>query len=232
MKKHLSLPAVLIASLALFLSLSGTAVAAILVSSNGQVAPHVIAGAAAPSGDNRNLISGSVGSSDLHASAVTGTAVKNGSLTGSDLAKGSIGYGKLTLPMISWSGVNTDPIDFAPHHTALSLDGVTLGVSCLADTGQSVLELWLTSPSAGTLRGSYALGSDGSSNNPVSIIDRSLPASTPVNVVGVENTTLVGQLTYSNANRVIAISLDGGTVNGVPGSGSCNLHGTALPTPN
>lgn len=232
MKKHLPLSAVLIASLALFLSLSGTAAAAIIISSNHQVASHVIAGANAPKGDNRNLISGSVGNSDLHANAVTGTTVKNGSLTGSDIANGSIGYGKLKLPMIAWSGVNTDPVDFTPHHTALTIDGVTIGVSCMPDTGLTVLQLWVTSTSAGTMRGSYVLGSDGSSNNTVNIVDKSLPASTTVDIAGVESATLVGQFTYSNASRVIAFTLDGKTINGASGSGSCDLHGTALPTPN
>lgn len=232
MKKHLSLPTLLIASLALFLSLSGTAAAAIIISSNQQVASHVIAGANAPSGDNKNLISGSVGHSDLHANAVTGANVANGSLTGSDVTNGSIGYGKLKLPRIIWSGANTDPVNSASHHTALTIDGVTIGVNCWPDAGLSVLQLWVTSTSPGTLRGSYVLGSDGTTNNTVALVDKALPAATAVNFAGAERATLVGQFTYSSSSRVIALMLDAKTINGASGSGSCNLHGTALPAPN
>ena len=60
-----------VAVLALFIALGGTAVASVLITSNRQVAAHTIAGANAPSGDNRNLIGGSVGTSDLHNGAVS-----------------------------------------------------------------------------------------------------------------------------------------------------------------
>lgn len=238
MKKYLSLPTVL-AALALFVSLSGTAAASIIISSNHQVASHVIAGANAPSGDNKNLVLGSVGGADLHANAVSGAKVadgslsgadvKNGSLTGSDLANGSVGYGKLKLPKISWSRSATDPIDTAPHHTALSIDGVTIGVSCRPDTNLSVLEVFVTSASGGTMRGSYTLGSDGTTGNTLTIVDKTV-SSTAVRFAAAEHATLVGQFTYSNSSRVIAFTLDGAALDGSPGS--CNLHGVAVPAPN
>jgi len=71
MRKQPSL-ATVVAFLALFISMTGTALAAVIITSNDQVAAHTIAGANAPAGDNENLISGSVGTSDLHGNAVTG----------------------------------------------------------------------------------------------------------------------------------------------------------------
>ena len=104
MRKRPSLATVL-AALALFFSLSGTAMASLIITKNSQVAAHVIAGAKAPSGDNKNLISGSVGASDLHAGAVTNaklgsnsvdsSKVADLSLTGGDVANGSITGQKL-----------------------------------------------------------------------------------------------------------------------------------------
>ena len=63
--------ALVIAVIALLVSLSGTALAAVIISSNSQVAPHTIAGAKAPAGDNQNLIPGSVGGADLHGGAIS-----------------------------------------------------------------------------------------------------------------------------------------------------------------
>jgi hypothetical protein len=224
--------------LAMFVSLSGTAVASIIISSNHQVAAHVIAGAKGPKRDNKNLIAGSVGGSDLHADAVsgakvqngslTGADVKNGSLTGSDLTNGSVGFGKLALPKISFSGQGTDPLDFAPHHTVLALDGVTIGVSCLPDGSLPVLQMWVKSSSAGTLRGSSADGTDGNTAS-LLVVDKSV-TSTYVGFASVMTGTLVGQFIFSSAHRVIAITLDGKAVGSSPGS--CDMHGTAVPAPN
>jgi hypothetical protein len=91
-----------LAALALFVSLSGTAVAAtVIITNNAQVAPHVIAGAAAPAGTKKNLIAGSVGTADLHAGAVMqgkiapdaidSTKVEDATLTGADIADFTVG---------------------------------------------------------------------------------------------------------------------------------------------
>ena len=93
--------ATVLAALALFVSLSGTAVAAsVIITRNSQVAPHVIAGAGAPSGVKQNLVPGSVGTGDLHAGAVIkgkiaadaieSSKVADGSLSGDDIANGSV----------------------------------------------------------------------------------------------------------------------------------------------
>jgi len=83
--------ALVVAVLALFVSLSGTALAAVVITSNHQVAAHTIAGANGPAGDNKNLVPGSVGSPDLHSNAVTSAAVANDSLTGADVKESTLG---------------------------------------------------------------------------------------------------------------------------------------------
>jgi len=83
-RKRPSLATVL-SIVALFVSMTGTAMAAVIVTSNHQVAAHTIAGANAPSGDNENLIPGSVGTADLHENAVSGAKVAKDSLTGADI---------------------------------------------------------------------------------------------------------------------------------------------------
>jgi hypothetical protein len=67
-------PALVISLVALFVSLGGTAYAAIVVSSNSQVAQNTIAGHQAITGIHSNLITGSVNATDL--SAAYKTSVK------------------------------------------------------------------------------------------------------------------------------------------------------------
>ena len=78
-----------VATLALVVALgSGTALAAVVVSSNADVA--AIAGHHPPSGDHANVVAGSVAGSDLAAKAVTGAKVADRSLTGADVKNGSL----------------------------------------------------------------------------------------------------------------------------------------------
>lgn len=228
MRNHFSLATVL-ATLALFVSLSGTAAAAVIISSNHQVAAHTIAGANAPRGDNRNLIAGTVGTTDLHGNAVTGAQVKNGSLTGADLANGSIGTSKLKLPKISWNGTDSDPVDGAPHHTVLSLDGVTIGASCTFATAITRLSIYIKSPGGGALRGSYTAGPLGS---PTPALSDTTVTATPLDFADTGGTGAVllsGQFNYRSSTRVITLLLDGSAIEPVH---VCDLHGTAIPAPN
>jgi hypothetical protein len=77
------------ATLAVVIALSGTttAVAAVIVSSNSQVAKNTISGHAAPTGDHPNLIGGSVNATDLSASYKA--SVKLRCPVGMQLAAGS-----------------------------------------------------------------------------------------------------------------------------------------------
>lgn len=119
--------ATVLAALALFVSLSGTALAAsVIITKNSQVAPHVIAGADAPTGDKQNLVLGSVGTADLHGGAVTkgkiaadavvSAKVADGALTGDDIADGT-----LTGSDIADATVGASDLEFSSIRTALKL---------------------------------------------------------------------------------------------------------------
>jgi hypothetical protein len=74
LRRHAT-PATVIATLALFVALGGTAVAAFVVSSNSQVAPGVIYGAGGGSAVNHNIAAQSVTSKDLQDHTVSATDV-------------------------------------------------------------------------------------------------------------------------------------------------------------
>src|SRR3954452_6098743 len=100
-------PAMIVACVALFVALGGTAAAVTyVVSSNSQIAPGTISGHNPPSGKHGNIISGSVngtdlapnsvGSSEIGANAVGASKVANESLTLSDIA-GAASNGSISL---------------------------------------------------------------------------------------------------------------------------------------
>ena len=128
MRAHPSIAPVL-AALALFFSLSGTALAAVIISKNSQVAAHTIAGANAPSGDNKNIIAGSLGTSDLHSGAVTTSKVASHAVTAAKLATSV--PGALGILVGRQDLAPGDPIvNSAPLLTA---GPWTLTASCLAN---------------------------------------------------------------------------------------------------
>jgi hypothetical protein len=214
-------PAMVVACLALFVSIAGTAVAAsYLVSSNSQVGPGTISGHHPPTGKHSNLITGSVNAQDLALGSVTGTR----------LAPASVSSSKLNLPRMSFSGSGGDPNDGAPHHTVLNLDGVNIGVTCTFTGPSTELQLYASSSSGGTLRGSFSTGLTGPATSNIANV---LVSSTPTEFASDASTStpkdLAGEFTYANANRVIGILVDG-SANIV--SDSCDMHGTAVPVPN
>jgi hypothetical protein len=83
--------------IALFVALGGTAAAAVIVTSNSQVAQNTISGHKPPSGKHANLIAGSVNSQDI----------ANGSVTGPDLAASALPVGRATT-----SSCNPNSITF------------------------------------------------------------------------------------------------------------------------
>ncbi len=60
-------PAMIVALIALLLSVTGNAAAAVIISSNGQVATGTISGHQPPAGDHPNIIAGSISAADLAA---------------------------------------------------------------------------------------------------------------------------------------------------------------------
>jgi hypothetical protein len=85
-RRHLTYANV-ISTLTLFLVLGGgTALAAYVVSSNGQVGPDTISGHKPRTGDHANIIGGTVNGTDIATGGVVGRNVSDGSLTGADIA--------------------------------------------------------------------------------------------------------------------------------------------------
>jgi len=83
-RKHLTFANV-VSLIALFVALGGTAMAAVIITDNSQVAQDTISGHHPPTGKHSNLIAGSVNGQDVDNNSVTGSDVKQGSLTGLDI---------------------------------------------------------------------------------------------------------------------------------------------------
>jgi hypothetical protein len=126
-----------VATLALFAALGGSAAAAVIVSSNDQIAPNTIYGANLPAGKNDNIVGGSIGSSDLANSAVINSKLAagavgsgkladkaviagklgDGAVAPSNLASGAVGTSKLADKAVTLPKLGTDVIDRIDSHT-------------------------------------------------------------------------------------------------------------------
>jgi hypothetical protein len=78
------------ATAALFIALGGTAVAAVVVSDNSQVAANTISGHNPPEGDHANIISTSLDTVDLAPGSVTGGRLANGSVSSAKILDGGV----------------------------------------------------------------------------------------------------------------------------------------------
>ena len=74
------------ATVAVFIALGGTAAASFLITSNSQVASNTISGHKPPSGKHSNLIAASVNGQDLAANSVNGTKVADHSIKAADVS--------------------------------------------------------------------------------------------------------------------------------------------------
>jgi hypothetical protein len=83
-------PAMVVACVALFVALSGTALASFVVSSNSQVASGTISGHHPPAGDHANIIAGSVSGTDLATSSVSGAKLAPNAVNGGKVLDGSL----------------------------------------------------------------------------------------------------------------------------------------------
>lgn len=139
------------ATLAVFIALGGTAMAAsYLVSSNSQVGPNVIAGHAAPAGTHSNLIPGSVAPRDLK----VGTSMRTVTLPGCPSTStpewgGKIQYGRDAFGFVhvdanvDWCGgyqssyptVYTLPVGFRPQHSETFAPGESVSPMTIGSTG-------------------------------------------------------------------------------------------------
>lgn len=104
-----------VAYVALFVALGGSAGAAVIVSSNSQVGPGVIAGSKAPSGTTNNVIKGSLGTADLASSTVTANKLASNAVTSAKIGAGQVGSadlgsGSVTATKLAPGSVGSDAI--------------------------------------------------------------------------------------------------------------------------
>lgn len=170
---------VVVAIVALVLSLGGNAAAAIIISSNGQVAAHTISGAAGPAADHKNLIPGSIGSSDLHAGAVTDT----------QLATNSRAH-KIDFS-VSSGGTETQA-------TLLHVDELTIKVDCQANAFPPQMAIYGKTSVAATF------DVDGTTTSWTAGSENALFVVTPP---GGSTQYRDADVLYRNASRVITVSL-------------------------
>jgi hypothetical protein len=194
--------------MALVMSVAGNAAAAVIISNNHQVAAHVIAGANPPAGGVKNLIAGSVGTTDLHPGAVT-PAQLNGDARAHEvnfLATGAVHTAK----------------------TVLTLDELTVSVDCYGDFGGAPLQLHFTSSTAADLEyfGVVSGGSDSGLINGVPLAAGETH-SPPQIMSGPGYSARMGlQVVYRNGRHVITLTL--AAFSYFDANRECKLTGSAL----
>jgi hypothetical protein len=225
MRKHFAgytAPTVL-SLIAVIIAASGTAVAAtaVIVTKNHQVASHVIAGANAPKGDNKNIISGSIGSTDLHAGSVTAA--------------------KLNLPKFNVSMPDNGQTPVST--TLVAVDGLTLRLACV-DTADGHIDLSLSatsSKSGAKIRGAFdgltnagpiLTGNVTADTNDYTLQDLS---GTPVTLFDdvanyISAANLTAALTYFDAvGHTATVMMDFGIHGNGGGDFTCRAAGNVLP---
>lgn len=201
-------PALIVAALALVTSVGGNAAAAVIISSNHQVAAHVIGGADAPASAIHNLMSGSIGTADLHAGAVTPNRL-------ADDARAH----RIAFHAIGASTTNS---------TILTLDELTLSGKCVSDSGTTLLQVLFKSSIAADLQ--YFGEVTVPSAQPF-ISDVKLTANVGSSVITPESSSVAvrwdAQFVYQNAHRVITLTL--ATVVDHQANDECLVSGVAMP---
>lgn len=121
------------ATIALFVALGGTALASFVVSSNSQVGPGTIAGARAPSGDNKNIIAGSIGTNDLANQAVSGSKLGASSVTSPKIADGTITGADFGNDALTGTQIDESTLGTVPSAANASNAGEAANASSLGD---------------------------------------------------------------------------------------------------
>src|SRR4051794_24144899 len=80
-----------VACVALFFALGGSALAAFVVTSNSQIGPNTIYGANKPSTANDNIVDGSITSNDIKKQSIGSGRVTNNTLTGTQINESTLG---------------------------------------------------------------------------------------------------------------------------------------------
>jgi hypothetical protein len=120
-----------VAYLALFVALGGTAMASVIITDNSQVAQNTISGHKPPSGKHANLIAGSVNGQDVADNSLTGADILESTLTGD------------ARTLIYDGSTSSGP------KTIATVGGYTLKGECGFDLGSVVFVLTANGPAGG-----------------------------------------------------------------------------------
>jgi hypothetical protein len=199
-----------VAFIALMASVGGNAAAAIVISSNSQVAAHTIAGANAPAGDHQNLIASSVGTTDIH----------NGAITATKLAPADRPH---MLNVLSFGVANKS--------STIVIDELTIKIQCSGTANAVSVVPTFRSSVAADDNWSYIEDIDGvlstvASGAAMTANEDETPLGTPSSTSG-HYVRREGQLIYSNSSRVITVTfhiLVKEDLNHL-----CEVTGTAIP---
>jgi hypothetical protein len=99
-------PAMLVALLALFVALGGSAYAAFVVSSNSEIGPNTIYGANKPTSANDNVVNGSLTGADVNDGSLTGVDVQDFSLKLGDLQGNSVNSARVVDNSLTGTDIN------------------------------------------------------------------------------------------------------------------------------
>ena len=135
-------PALIIACVALFVALGGTALAtSYVVSSNSQIGPNTVSGHKPPSGDHANIIGASVNGTDLAQGAVSAGKLATNSVSSNKIANGSIAGADLDVPSVSQALderlARQDEVSIGNQVTLYNEGPWTLTGHCVSDGGNS-----------------------------------------------------------------------------------------------
>lgn len=100
-----------VATVALFVALGGSAAASVIISSNSQVGPNTISGHKPPQGDHANLVPGSVNNHDLATGAVTSPKLVPGAVTTPKLGTSSVTGAKVLNDSLTGADINESTLN-------------------------------------------------------------------------------------------------------------------------
>jgi hypothetical protein len=150
-----------VACVALFVALGGTALAtSLVVSSNKQVGPNTISGHNPPSGDHANVIARSIDGKDLASQSVTAKKIATGAVTNPKLGANAVTGSKVASDTLTGANILESSLDSSvlqfrgtttscPSGQAATAITQTGDLSCAATGGAP------SGPAGGDLTGSY-----------------------------------------------------------------------------
>ena len=120
------------ATLAVFIALGGTSAAAVIITSNSQVAQNTISGHKSPSGKHPNLIAGSVNGQDVADNTLGGADINEATLTGD-------------VRRLDWSA---SPFGSPPPTTIATVGPYVIKGHCTSQAGEVKTRLLVNGPAS------------------------------------------------------------------------------------